>query len=132
MDVKTTFRNLVRDQSVSICMLQNKACPGHEQAHEECPGAPLSTETYSFSLCEYAGSQNLISNYQIINAWGRLGPRILGSHVQSNNLIYFTCILSKKSQKNNNNQKYTLFTISKHINRDNICYKRVALLQSQT
>jgi len=22
MDVKTTFRNLVRDQSVSICMLQ--------------------------------------------------------------------------------------------------------------
>ncbi len=24
MDVKTTFRNLVRDQSVSICMLQDK------------------------------------------------------------------------------------------------------------
>ena len=27
MDVKTTFRNLVRDQSVSICMLQSSSRP---------------------------------------------------------------------------------------------------------
>ncbi len=27
MDVKTTFRNLVRDQSVSICMLQTTSAP---------------------------------------------------------------------------------------------------------
>ncbi len=102
------------------------------------PAAPPSTEPYSFSLCEYAGFQNLISNYQIINAWGRLGPRILCSLGQSNNGINFTCILFNKSPKNNSNQKYTLFTISKtqtsrrsHIYSENICYKPVAL-QSQT
>ena len=30
MDVKTTFRNLVRDQSVSICMLQYSCKHGNE------------------------------------------------------------------------------------------------------